>query len=140
MAKIGRVSGINSTDEVNKLMIDHLDLEGFLNFRKVMGDEELHLVNGERYLKKMLIFKCIELDMEGENIMKIFDLKERCYGEWLAKYRNYNRGHVIIYPKFLVGVMEIDFLCNLINYCLKFSKKNDQVQSNSKQHKSKNKS
>ena len=110
---------INSTDEQNLYIIDSFTLEGWIKARKDAPDAPFHFENTALYITKMLEFKCIDLNMEMEEILALFHIKERVYKDIVIKYYSYTTGHPIIYPNFIVTVHNIPDICSVIKYYIK---------------------
>ena len=106
-------------DEQNLYIIDSLTLDGWIATRDNAPDADFHYVNTALYIVKMLEFKCIDLNMEIEEIKELFHISERAYNKIVLKYYNYSHNRIIIYPNFIVGVNNVPDICNVIKYYIK---------------------
>lgn len=110
---------INSTDEQNLYTINCLTLEGWIKLRQDAPDADFHYPNMALYLVKMLVFKCIDLNMEMEDILELFHIKERVFKDIVIKYYSYSSIQSIIYPYFIVTVKNVPDICIVIKNYIK---------------------
>jgi|ERR1035437_1289858 hypothetical protein len=110
---------INSTDEQNLYTINSLTLEGWIKVRHDAPDADYHFQNMALFIIKMLEFKCMDLNMEMEEIKELFKINDRAYKKIVTKYFNYSHNNDIIYPNFIVGANNVPDICNVIQYYIK---------------------
>ena len=110
---------INSTDEQNLYIIDSLTLEGWIKARNDAPDAPFHFENTALYIIKMLEFKCIDLNMDMNEIMRLFHVSKKAFSKIIIKYHNYSYKHDINYPNFIVGANNIPDICSVIKYYIK---------------------
>jgi hypothetical protein len=110
---------INSTDELNLYILNSLTLEEWIKVRHDAPDAPFHFENTALYIIKMLEFKCIDLNMEMEDILELFHIEKGVYKEIILKYHSYKSENFIIYPYFIVTVTNVPDICSVIQYYIK---------------------
>ena len=109
--KIIRKDKRNTTDPHNRILADQYTLESFILYRKAVGSAFHQGVNMDAFIKKMFIFKCMDFGMVNDEVMALFGYKSSSMNKWRTKFNNYRKGHVILYPYFIVGVDTNAQLC-----------------------------